>query len=30
MYAFRRSVEDLTRSEQEAVFATTAERVYRI
>jgi predicted TIM-barrel fold metal-dependent hydrolase len=30
VYAFRRSVEDLTPGEQEAVFAETAERVYRI
>jgi predicted TIM-barrel fold metal-dependent hydrolase len=30
VYAFRRSVEDLAPGEQEAVFATTAERVYRI
>ena len=30
LYAFRRSVADLSPSEQEAVFATTAERAYRI
>jgi len=30
VYAFRRAVEDLTVTEQEALFATTAERVYRI
>jgi predicted TIM-barrel fold metal-dependent hydrolase len=30
LYAFRRSVEDFTTAEQEAMFATTAERVYRI